>query len=364
MLCSLLHKTRLLPATLTLTLREDFFKKMMGYLIRTVKNEKKIGKDKVREEKNDSFKRRWEVHGCFMQDEWYDEAYREEARRAGRILKRVFNHVLPMVKPGVLVREIILAAEEAIRDAEAGEAFPPQVSVNETAAHDTAMPEDERTIPEEGVVKLDMGVHVSGVIADAARSIALGREAERLVKSVREAYAAGREWLMRDASVGEIGRVVSETLREHGVNPIVNLSGHGLARWTVHADPQIPNIPTSDARKPAVHTAFEPFGSLGAGRVQEHGTAEVFQAAWPLRTRDMIIRRAEAFFRERHGLPFSRWQLARVVGAPRAAYILQRLRQEGLLVSYPPLRDSGWVAQWEDSFIRTEHGWENVTGDE
>ena len=294
------------------------------------------------------------------------ETYEKHAREAGRALNRVFARIIPLIRPGESYDHILREAEARIKEEGVREAFPPQLSMNDVAAHDTRRVDETRVLPEEGVVKLDMGIHVEGVIADAARSIAFGREAERLVRAVRAAYTAGREALMQDESIGSIGSRVETTLREAGFQPVKNLSGHGLGVYRIHTDPQIPNVHVQSQQKPAWHTAFEPFGSMGSGIVKEEGSANVFQTAWPLRTRDPIIRRAMPFFEERRGLPFSRVALYEKMGASRGAYILKRLEQEGLLIAYPPLIDTagGWVAQWEDTFIRTTHGWECLTDDE
>ncbi len=292
------------------------------------------------------------------------DAYYADAREAGLKLQRVFHRVLPRVKPGESYAEIIHAAEEVIRDSGVEPAFPPQLSVNDIAAHDTARVHEDRILPDEGVFKLDLGVHRHGVIADAARSKAYGWQARQLLKAVRAAYAAGEDALRRGEPVGQIGERVQEVLEAHGVKPVQNLSGHGLQRYQIHTDPQIPNIATASKLTPARHTAFEPFGSLGSGIVQEHGTAEVFRAPARFPTRDLIIRRSLHFFQQRQGLPFSRRELAGAVGVQRAAYILQRLRQEGVLVQYPPLRDTagGLVAQWENTLIHTSQGWKVLTG--
>lgn len=72
-------------------------------------------------------------------------------------------------------------------------------------------------------------------------------------------------------SLEEIGRVVQETMNSKGYNPIVNLSGHSLEQYNLHAGLSIPNYPekSSVVLKEGDHVAIEPFATNGVGMVND-----------------------------------------------------------------------------------------------
>ena len=59
-------------------------------------------------------------------------------------------------------------------------AFPIGLSVNEIAAHDTAMEEDTRVLKNGDIVKCDIGVHVDGNIIDSAFTHIVGETDDTL----------------------------------------------------------------------------------------------------------------------------------------------------------------------------------------
>ena len=64
--------------------------------------------------------------------------------------------------------------ERMVEEKGAGLAFPLNLSFNEDAAHDTASADEHRFFSEGDVVKLDLGVHLEGYIADTAVTVDLG----------------------------------------------------------------------------------------------------------------------------------------------------------------------------------------------
>ena len=86
--------------------------------------------------------------------------------RAGEIAAKVREEMRRITKEGMPIIEVCEAAEAMIRNLGAQPAFPCNVSVNEAAAHYTSPPCDPLTVPEGSLVKVDVGVHVDGYIAD------------------------------------------------------------------------------------------------------------------------------------------------------------------------------------------------------
>ncbi len=132
-------------------------------------------------------------------------------------------------------------------------AFPTQSSRNHVAAHYCSSPDDEQVYEEGDCVKVDVGVHVDGYIADTACTVDLSTDKRwtPLIKSSEDALAAAIAHVEPDRPVGEIGAAIERTIMGAGFEPVRNLTGHGLARWKVHTAPQIPN-----------------YGERGGGRLQ------------------------------------------------------------------------------------------------
>jgi len=93
---------------------------------------------------------------------------------AGKVAARVLATAACEIGAGVPVLSLVERVEGMVIDAGAGLAFPLNVSRNEDAAHDTASRGDERVFERGDVVKIDLGVHIEGRIADCATTVDLG----------------------------------------------------------------------------------------------------------------------------------------------------------------------------------------------
>lgn len=299
-----------------------------------------------------------------------DPAVRERFREAGRIAGRARALAIERIRPGARLESVILEVEEFIRSQGGAMAFPAQTSRNHIAAHYCPRPGDPTVYEAEDVVKVDIGVHVDGYVADNAQSKYLGSD-PRLQRMV-EASAAGLAAAIAKAGPGvavrEVGAAIHDAITAHGFKPVWNLTGHGVGRWTVHCAPSIPAYAESSNREvllPGMVIAIEPFATDGCGQVHETGRAEVFMLARePRKLKDVDPAVWEAIVAMR-GLPFAR----RTFGAlPPAAVerTLARLARIGCLAEYPPLADPDprtRVAQTEHTLIITEDGAEVITAD-
>ena len=178
----------------------------------------------------------------------------EKTRRAGRIVAQCREWARGAIQPGKSLREILSAIEGMIRDEGAAPAFPAQTSRNECAAHYCSSPEDESVFEVGDCVKVDMGAHVDGWIADSACTVDLSEDGRwgPLIQASGDALAAAIALVEPGRAVSEIGAAVERTITRAGFEPVRNLTGHGLDRWKVHCAPQIPS-----------------YGERGGGRIQE-----------------------------------------------------------------------------------------------
>ena len=129
-------------------------------------------------------------------------------------------------------------------------------------------------------------MHVDGWVADNACTVDLSSDGRwaGLIGASEAALAAAIATVGVGVETRTIGAAVENAICSRGFQPIRNLTGHGVARWTVHCAPQIPSYPEGrDRLKDGMVIAIEPFSSTGEGMIYERGKAEVFMLVRPPR---------------------------------------------------------------------------------
>lgn len=278
---------------------------------------------------------------------------------AGRVAAKARGYGASLVKPGESCRRVCEAVEEYIRSLGAQPAFPCNISINEVAAHYTPGLRDDCFIPEEGIVKLDVGAAVDGYIADTAVSVALDERAQRLVDAALEALEAVMRLLKPGVRLYDIGRTIEQVARRRGFRPIKNLSGHSIGRYVIHAGLTIPNYAdrTSWIRKltPGLIVAIEPFMTDGRGMVVEHRVVNIFsykgrKPRMPLTSiEDKLISTVEKRFKT---MPFTLRWLIDVAPPEDLEKATLNLVAKGAFHAYPVLVEAGrgLVSQAEHTF--------------
>ncbi|HIP89177.1 MAG TPA: type II methionyl aminopeptidase, partial [Thermococcus paralvinellae] len=204
---------------------------------------------------------------------------REKLIKAGEIARQVKKEVIKIIKSGVLLYEIAEFVENRIMELGGKPAFPCNLSLNELAAHYTPYKGDKTVLREGDYLKVDLGVHIDGYIADTAITVRVGMEGDDLMEASKEALENAISVVRAGVRINEIGKVIEETIRGHGFNPIVNLSGHIIQRYRLHSGVSIPNIyrpHDTYTLKEGEVLAIEPFATTGAGQVIEVPPALIF----------------------------------------------------------------------------------------
>ena len=105
------------------------------------------------------------------------EAYRKAGLVAAEVRSRSRRHV----ELNRRLADVCESVEKWIIELGGTPAFPCNVSINEVAAHYTSSLDDERVVPPRSIVKVDIGAHIDGYIADTAVTICFNPEYSRLV---------------------------------------------------------------------------------------------------------------------------------------------------------------------------------------
>ncbi|MEO0661851.1 MAG: type II methionyl aminopeptidase [Planctomycetota bacterium] len=290
----------------------------------------------------------------------------EKTRRAGRIAARCREWAREKIAPGVGLREVLEGIEGIIREEGAAPAFPAQTSRNECAAHYCSAPEDETVYEEGDCVKVDMGVHVDGWIADTACTVDLSSDGRwgGLIQASADALGAAIGLAEPGRPVSEIGSAVERTITKAGFEPVRNLTGHGLDRWKVHCAPQIPSYGERGGGRleEGMVVAIEPFACTGRGFIREAGRAEVFMLVRPPRKAKGIDKDVLRAMQSWNGLPIAR-RYFDAFDRETLDDTISKLARQGSLVRYPPLveNDGVMVAQTEHTLFLGPDGVEIIT---
>jgi len=278
--------------------------------------------------------------------------------KAGTIAARALSFVASQVKPGVKVLKICQLAEKKILELGAtGIAFPCNISINDEAAHYTSPHGDTKTFPDKGLVKIDLGAHVNGYISDTALTVDLDGSYEKFVEAARAALEAAIETVTSDVSLGDVGKSIERTIKQHGLKPIHQLSGHQLKQWNLHAGKNVPNVGMRLSAKMHLGEtyAIEPFATDGNGSIKSGPNAYIFSNNMRSNKKlDKTTQRVRNIARQRFGtLPWAgRWLHSKSgnIDIPTALKILQRA---GVIHGYAVLYEgkNGMVSQFEHSIF-------------
>lgn len=284
----------------------------------------------------------------------------EKYRKAGEILAQVRSEASSMIDVGVSILEVAEFVEGKTRALGGEPAFPCNISRDRVAAHDTPRPQDGSTFGEE-MVKLDIGVHVDGYIADAAVTVDLGGHPD-LVEASKAGLAAAIELVEPGASTADLGAAIEEAIRGYGYNSVANLTGHGLDRYRAHGEPSVPNraVDKGVELSPGDVIAIEPFATDGIGRISEAPQVEIYSLVGKRPVRSPPARALLKEVQDRYpSLPFAR----RWLSGERIDYSLLQLLRAGVLHRYPLLweAEGALVSQAEETVIVLDSGSEVTT---
>ena len=275
--------------------------------------------------------------------------------KAGKIAAETLQFGKKLISPGVKLLEVSQKIDEKIESLQASPAFPPQISINNIAAHYCPDLNEKTEFKEGDLVKLDLGVHINGHIADNALTINLGEDKNlELIKASKDALKEALTLFKPGNKMNEIGKAIEEVIVGHGFNPIRNLSGHEVAPYELHAGLTVPNFNNKDEtilREDQVF-AVEPFATTGDGYVKDgkpSGIYKLIQVKNVRSGREVLKFIVDNF----KSLPFHKRYIVKKFGDFKASFGLRMLEKEEILHHYPQLveRSDGIVSQAEHTVI-------------
>ncbi|MFA5113604.1 MAG: type I methionyl aminopeptidase [Candidatus Margulisiibacteriota bacterium] len=205
----------------------------------------------------------------------------EKMRVAGRITAAVLAELAGAAQAGISTAELDAFGEKMIRARGAEPVFlgyrgykhATCISINHEVVH--GIPGDRR-LAEGDLVSLDVGVKKDGYCGDSALTVPVGKaggKAEKLLRTAKQALAAGIKQARAGKRLGDIGAAVQQTAEKHGFSVVRDLYGHGIGR-ELHEDPLVPNFGRpgeGPELRPGMVLAIEPMLNVGGWRIRTLG---------------------------------------------------------------------------------------------
>jgi len=221
----------------------------------------------------------------------------ERMRQAGRIVRRVLEHLEGMIRPGVTTEELDVESERITLESGAeclfkgvpGHAgpFPASIcaSLNEQVVHGIPGP---RRIEDGDIVSIDFGVRLDGWCGDAATSYLVGgvsEEKRHLAEVTRNSLILAVEMIKPGEKWSRIAGAMQGYVETEGLSVVREFVGHGIGR-EMHEDPKVPNFVSRELLSrdivlaEGMVLAIEPMVNLGSPAV------EYAPDGWTVLTRD------------------------------------------------------------------------------
>ena len=298
----------------------------------------------------------------------YDKEALEKFKLSGKILRESREEIRKFVREDMPIIQVCEKAESLIREKGGKPAFPCNVSINEVAAHYTSPPNDEKRIPENAVVKVDMGVHVDGYVTDTACTVCFNPEHRNMQMAAEHALAAAIESIHGDMATSQIGVIIEKNIKNLGFKPISNLTGHSVGRYLIHAGTSIPNVTQISFGKVKTGRvyAIEPFVTVpdAVGRVENSPEVTIFRLVKAKSVKNAYAKKLLKYMDENfRTLPFAERWLKGVIPENQYREAFKELFKRKAVMGYPVFVEVSRkpVTQAEHTVFLTESSCEVLT---
>ena len=223
----------------------------------------------------------FEQQGCLVPDRKLIKTQEqiEGIRRSGVINTGVLDLVAQEIRPGMTTLEI----DKLVYDYTVGhgaipaplnyEGFPKSVctSINEVVCH--GIPNEFDVLEEGDIVNVDVSTILDGYYSDASRMFVVGGkttpEKQKLVDVARECLEIGMEAAKPYGFVGDIGHAIAQHAHKNGFSVVRDLCGHGVG-LEFHEEPEVLHYGKKRAGMllvPGMVFTIEPMINMGDWRV-------------------------------------------------------------------------------------------------
>jgi len=187
----------------------------------------------------------------------------QKYKAAAEVAHRAMEEVMKGCKAGAKIVDLCQAGDAFIvaeckkafpkAKIERGIAFPTCVSVNNVAGHYSPLKGDTAVLAKNDVVKIDLGAHIDGFIALAARTLVepdgdvTGKVAD-VITAAQVAMNAAIHTLQIGKTNEDVSEVIKRVAEAYHVTPLEGVLSHQMTRWIIDGDKVIMNKPMVDQR--------------------------------------------------------------------------------------------------------------------
>ncbi|MBZ2164940.1 type II methionyl aminopeptidase [Methanobacterium spitsbergense] len=302
----------------------------------------------------------------------------EMYKKPGQIVSKVRKMAVDHIKADMKIIDLVEYVENNIIEMGGMPAFPCNVSINEVTAHYTSPPGDDSTIKRGDLVKIDLGAHVEGYIADSAVSVLVGADDYtdldssehdlnlKMIETAQNALESAINTIKDGIEIGKVGTAIEETINQNNLNSVSNLTGHSMDRWILHSGVSVPNIKEDNKHiiQEGDVLAIEPFVTNGIGRVGDMNDTYIFRF---LRDRPMRMVQARKLLKiieiNYRTLPFSQRWLTEHINSKHLNMAMRQLLSSRAIYPYHVLKEksNARVAQAEHTVIVESDGCKIIT---
>jgi methionyl aminopeptidase len=202
----------------------------------------------------------------------------EGIRRSGVVNTGVLDLVASEIRAGMSTAEIDRLVYEYTMDHGAipaplnYEGFPKSVctSVNEVVCH--GIPSEDEILEEGDIINVDVSTILDGYYSDASRMFVIGEttpEKQRLVDVARECLEIGMKAAQPWGFVGDIGKAIAKHAHKNGFSVVRDMCGHGVG-LEFHEEPEVDHYDTRRRGMllvPGMTFTIEPMINMGTWEV-------------------------------------------------------------------------------------------------
>jgi len=139
---------------------------------------------------------------------------------------------------------------------EKGIAFPTCISVNEICGHYSPLKDESRKLAEGDLVKIDLGVHIDGFVAQVAHTTVIGANPTNKVKgkkadvvvAAHKAFQAALRLIKAGNLNNQVTKMISQISTVYKVNPVEGVLSHKVKKHLIDCDDVIINKETPDQK--------------------------------------------------------------------------------------------------------------------
>lgn len=202
----------------------------------------------------------------------------EGIRRSGKVNTGVLDLVAKEIHAGMSTAEIDKLVYDYTVDHGAipaplnYEGFPKSVctSINEVVCH--GIPSEEEILEEGDIINVDVSTILDGYYSDASRMFIIGKttpEKEKLVRVTKECLEIGMKAAKPYGFVGDIGHAIERHAKKNGFSVVRDLCGHGVG-LEFHEEPEVLHFGrqgTGMLLVPGMVFTIEPMINMGTWKV-------------------------------------------------------------------------------------------------